>query len=738
MNSVSRALQKARGSIPAKEGEKPLSRPTPDPEPNHLQDTSSERDREGSSARRVRPSPEPFGVRQIHLRDYLYLLRKRKWLVFGMSLLVPVVTADYTVRQAPEYWATATLQVSQERVRLVEDLTVGGQGGAEFYGTQLQLLQSTPLSKRVVARLKLWEQPPFEGFVHSTDGPTEEQLLSMANVLRTQVVAEHVEGTQLIRVSCTSPDAELSASVANALLQEYIAFQNESESGVAQNAVLFIQEQIQRLERQVEAGETALSEETTPQSKNLLASHRLESLSLQLADAEALRSAAQSRWESMQNQLPETQSGSVQDASVTSARQQYETMLQQQNDLSSRFGPDWPELQRVKSSVEEAKKRLDAAIREVAGSALEAARLEYESALRHETRLREQVEQQRRQVDALADAQSARDAAKMEVDAQKEVLEQLLRRQSEAGITAELGESTGINARIVDAATPPSAPYKPNLRKNLMIATVAGLCLALGLALFMEYWEGTVDTPEYLRRHFSVSYLGMVPRYAGFRAKLSSSTREMYVAIPRGSRKRRQKTQSRIAERFRLIRTVLLSGDVQARTILVTSPDAKSGRSFVACNLAISLAKLGRCVLLVDADLRIPKLHEIFRLQNHSGLADALTRGRVDSSAFRRTEVESLYLLTAGLNVGSPAEELSSQTLGWLVAKLAASFDHVVFDSAPILPVPDPVSLAKECDEVILVVRSRFTTEHALGAALDLLDRSNAHATGIVLNGVYA
>jgi capsular exopolysaccharide synthesis family protein len=696
----------------------------------------------GESQADTRRTVEPAGIRQIHLRDYVSLLLKRKWMVLGMTLVVPAAAAVYTLRQIPEYYATAVLQVSQERVRLVEDITVGGgQAGGEFYGTQLRLLTSTPLAQRVALKLKLWQHPYYGGV--ASEEPPGQAVASVANVLRWQVFAEHVQGTQLIQVSYSTPEPELSATLANTLLREYIAFQTESESGVAQETVSFIQEQIQRLERNVKEGETALAEQTTPQSQNALATSRLDALNSQFTEAEALRSAALIRLEGMRSQPPEALAEASQNLSILSARDQYEKLLQQQNDLSAKFGPDWPELQRVQSSVEEARRRLDRAVHVVADAAVKTAELEYESALKQETRLRQQVEQQRKIVDSLAQTQAASDAANMEVVAQRKLLEQLLRRQSEAGVTAELGERTPINARIVEEATPPGAPYKPDLQKNMMMATVAGLCLAFGLALFMEYWEGTIDTPEALRRRFPVPYLGMIPSHlvpgpSGLRlgAKASLTSKEMYLALPIGPRKRLTENQRQIAERFKLIRTMLLSGESPARTFLVTSPDAKSGKSFVACNLAISLAQLEKRVLLVDADLRIPRLHEIFRLRNENGLSNALADGVVNPLAFQETELDTLRVLTAGNNLDSPAERLGSGALAPLLEKLAQSFDYVILDSAPLLPVPDTVSLAKHCEEVLLIVRSRVTTDHSMQTAMDVIERSNASVTGVILNGV--
>jgi capsular exopolysaccharide synthesis family protein len=307
----------------------------------------------------------------------------------------------------------------------------------------------------------------------------------------------------------------------------------------------------------------------------------------------------------------------------------------------------------------------------------------------------------------------------------------------------DLGERPPVNARIVERAAPPDRPYKPNLRKNLLLATAAGLCLALGLTLFLEYWESTIDTPEQLRRRFNIPYLGHVPTFVPSHRSSSrwpwtrrekTPLGELYVALPLRQDEVLDAVQRAIAERFRMIRTVLVSSNNPSRTIMVTSPDAQSGKTFVACNLALSLAQLDKRVLLVDCDLRVPRLHEVFGLASEIGMFDFLTTEELLPTAFQPTEHPRLHVLTAGKNRDFPAERLSSPALRKTIEGLARFYDYVVLDSAPLLPVPDSVSLAKCCEEVVLVVRSRYTTEASLQAALDIIGRSNARITGVVLN----
>ncbi|MGH9321290.1 MAG: GumC family protein [Vicinamibacteria bacterium] len=758
MNTISRALKKAR------EAHKPLSpippreSVLPKPPPSREVSAPIAEWKEAPPTRyhdHAEPRPRPSleraaspAIVPLHLRDYLELALKRRWLLFGITALVPIVATFFTLRQTPEYFATAVLQVSRERVRLVEDITVDGfQSGDEFYATQLRLLASKPFAERVTRRLELWKHPWFRTEIGAGQEIGPEATGPIADTIRWWVQPANYEGTQLIETSYSTPDPNLSADLANALAAEYISFLSESETGVAQNAATFIQEQIEKLQADIAATEKALAESASPDSRLTLASQRLTELNTQLTAAESERVAAQIRYETLAVQDPRELPPVVASEFIKASQERYETLQQEHDELASRFGPEWPELQRAKAALEEARKRLEAAVKETAGSVVNAARLEYENALKRETQLRQQLGGQRYATEQMARSSTDFESQRVDLESKKSLLEQLLRREREAGMSADLGERPPINARIVEEATAPGGPYKPNLQKNLVLATAAGLCIALGLALFLEYWEAKIDTPDQLRRRFSIPYLGYIPAFLPPRKTRSRwpwsrhqelPLDELYLALPLEQDETPDDFQRSIAERFKMLRTMLLSSKNPSRTILVTSPDARTGKTFVASNLAISLAQLDKRVLLVDCDLRIPRLHDIFGLDNDVGLAEILSADEPMTAAFQPTEIKNLHVLTAGRNRDFPAERLSSAAMENAIHEFQRFYNYVLLDSAPLLPVPDTVSIAKSCGELILVVRSRYTTEPSLQATLDIIERSNATVTGVVLNGVTA
>jgi capsular exopolysaccharide synthesis family protein len=499
------------------------------------------------------------------------------------------------------------------------------------------------------------------------------------------------------------------------------------------------------LEKQIESGQSFLDEHGMPESRHELAVQRLAALNGELTRAEAERAKAEIHLESLQTQNPASFPEVVDNPSIESARKQYEELLKAGDELAKRFGPDWPERSRVAASLEEAEKRLDAAVQEASERVLNVARHEYEAALKHEARLRQQAENERKKAESLEYLVATHDGATLELETQKRLLGELLRRESEAGLTVDLRQQSTINARIVEEATPPGGPYKPNLRKNLLMATAAGIFLAVGFAFFIEYWDSTIDTPEDLRRTVSIRYLGLIPRFEN----PPSANHPRRVPLPPGevdnpaqylalsldesnlSEERRQ-----ISEHFNFVRTMLISSTHRPKTILVTSPDEKSGKTFVACNLAISLAKLEGRVLLVDADLRIPRLHQVFSVRNQRGLADLLRERTVTTPEYVRTDLDTLFLLTAGIDRRAPSEQLSADSTRSAIAAFAETFDYVVIDSAPLLPVPDSVALALHCEEVLLVVRSGYTTHQSLRASLDFVERTNGVVSGVILNDV--
>jgi capsular exopolysaccharide synthesis family protein len=210
------------------------------------------------------------------------------------------------------------------------------------------------------------------------------------------------------------------------------------------------------------------------------------------------------------------------------------------------------------------------------------------------------------------------------------------------------------------------------------------------------------------------------------------------LLLPEGADVERLNGQGQTHEAFKFLRTMLTSVvEHSSKTLIFTSPDEATGKTLVASNVAISLAQLEKKVLLIDADFRVPRLHHIFALSNTLGAANILVGdASFEESIFTKTDVPGLFVLPAGPSAEKSPELIQSEGMHQLLRRCAAMFDYVILDSAPLLPVPDTIDVAKYCDEIVLVLRSRYTTRQAVEASLDLLQRAGRKLTGVVLNDV--
>jgi capsular exopolysaccharide synthesis family protein len=719
---------------------------------------------------------EPEGVdyyppeRETHLRDYWYVILKRRWLILAV---LTVVLGYFTVKalmKTPTYSSTAVMQIDRGKINLVQDVMIQDywSGYNEFYPTQERVLQSRDLARRVVQQLRLWEHPHFTG--GGKLEPTEENLENLSGAVLGMLSVSQIQNTQLIEVRFTSTDPKVAAELANSLALQFTTFASDRESNLARNTAGFIREQVEKIQGEIQAKEKLLQEYSRREDlvmvdeKELIVMKQLDQLNTEVTSARAARASAEARYRSLKAADPASVADVQTHPSVQSLLQEQAALERQVAELSSKFKDDWPELKRAREALEEVTNKLNKEQRGVSRKIVASAEVEYREALERENLLAREAQSQKSEAQELSRLTTDYNEIKAEIDNQRAMLQQLLRKQSETGLTAELGEQTPVNVRVVEAALVPRAPNGPGLRRSVFLGTVVGLGLALGLAFFLDYWETNIYTIDDLRRHVPLPYLGMVPRLDGGpegffgdlniqaaaveenehrrrrNAKKLSTTRSALALAQRGRIASRAKEDvSVIAERFKFLRGSLLLSKPGSppRVVLVTGPDKNAGKTFVACNLATSLTDLDKKVLLIDADLRNPQLHKIFRFKNRIGLSNVLSgQTSIEKGCVFSTPVPNLYTLLAGPACPNPAELLGSNKMVETLETCVQHFDYIVLDSAPLLPVFDSHYLTVRCDSNVLVVRSGQTSRHAVKQSIDLIERVGGKITGVVLNDV--
>jgi capsular exopolysaccharide synthesis family protein len=287
-------------------------------------------------------------------------------------------------------------------------------------------------------------------------------------------------------------------------------------------------------------------------------------------------------------------------------------------------------------------------------------------------------------------------------------------------------EDQSNNIRPLDRAVVPTFPVEPRLKRSLIFGLLAGLVLALALVSGLEVLDRTVKNHDDIEAATGLAFLGFIP---AVKEQVGAGVRELHVVKHPGSQ---------VAECCRVLRTNLLfcSPDKPLKKILVTSSNAVDGKTMTVVNLGVVMAQGGQRTLLVDTDLRRPRLHKVLQVPNDTGVSRLiLADGDIDE-AIKSTDVPGMYLLPCGPVPPNPAELLQTERFAALVEKLAQKFDRVIFDSPPVLAVTDAPILSRLVDGVLVIARARSTTRDALQRMKRHLDAVNARIAGVALNDV--
>ncbi|HXV62692.1 MAG TPA: polysaccharide biosynthesis tyrosine autokinase, partial [Vicinamibacteria bacterium] len=446
---------------------------------------------------------------------------------------------------------------------------------------------------------------------------------------------------------------------------------------------------------------------------------QLLDLTRRLTQVQAERAQAWAHYRSLQQKDAESLPDILNDPTIQGLKRERADLQRQYAELSSRFKESYPEIQRTRAALEMVEQRLDDAIREVADQVIAAAKVTYEAALHEEALLKSDLEQQRQRTRDLNTVTADYRQVKAELDNERAILEQLLRRQSATDLSADLGERQQMMVRVVDEALVPTRRYSPKHRINLGIGAILGFVTGVGVAFLFHGRDTSLFTAEDVRRRVGLPYLGFLPRDVSRPglgpgpASLASSESAKFLAL------------------------LLLRPGQRKRTVLVTSSTEGEGKTFVATHLAASLSQLGKKVLLVDANFRSASLRDEFQVGRRAGLSSVLRGTKsLEDCVVPCTELPGLSVMIAGPAASSPANLLGSPAMDAFLKQCAEEFDLVVLDSAPLLPVLDSQLLARKCDSVVLVTRSGYSRSDMVGAARELIAGENGRVAGVVLNDV--
>jgi capsular exopolysaccharide synthesis family protein len=699
------------------------------------------------------------------LLEYWAVLVRRRWVIYLVASAATVIALVGSFLSTPLYRATATLQVERQNPDILtfRDLSRTDYSWAaytDFYQTQYKILASEAVARRAVDRLGLTSHPLFDGSPRRPGvlsrlkglvphrapvAPLDPEDAATATILGALEISP-VRDSQLIKVSWIAREPQLAAQVANAVVDAYIQFNMESQYTTSDQATEFLVDQIGQLKREIAAIEKRLQD--YGESKRIVSIDDSNNITFRaLADIAQRRTAAQTElaqkeaaYRALTSSPPEALPEVLHSTLISRLKEEYAAYEAEFSEKSRQFKDGWPGMQTLKSKLEQAGERLDLETQRISRQVALAAEAEYHKAL-HEVRNLDALLQQHEE----AAQRLKRDAVEFanlqsEVNKKRETLNTLIARQNEMALSTRLKDldETSSNIRIVDRARPPVAPFRPDVRLNVVLALVLGLGLGVGLALFQDYLDNTIATPGQLGALVPLPVLAVIPRHGSPAAPFARVRRRRSDDADPTDLITHRDGRAGAAEAYRSLRTaILLSSPGGApRRIMITSALPDEGKSLTALNLAVVLAQLGRRVLAVDTDLRRPRLHRPFNLDNRQGVTTYLS-GLEPSSVplVLPTGVDCLDLLPSGPVPPNPSELLNSAMFSKLIAWLLDSgYDHIVFDSPPALSVADPVIIGSAVDASILVVRAESTPKQSIRHAVDRFAQSGVRPIGAVLN----
>ncbi len=630
---------------------------------------------------------------------------------------------------------------NKELVDLVE-------GGSAYYQTQFQLLKSRALAERTVERLQLQKHPElmtgpmmspwervqrlFGRLPRSTVGPDGIRLSPAVAALRSRIIVDPVPNTRLVNLRFNAYDPQVAANAVNALAQLYIEQTLEFRFTTSTEATGWLSERLAEQQAKIDTAEKALQEYSEreglidQESREGLVEQRLDSLNAAVIEARTDRISKETIYRQIATLSPAQLTSHPQAMSsgaMQALRAELSALREEHARLSQTLGDRHPEMVRVRTGIQTTEQKL----REEARNVVRAAESEYRTALARESRLQANLEAAKGEAQQVNRKGFELGALRREVESNRQIYEDLLTKTKQTGLETKLKTT---NIRVVERAETPRAPARPNKLRNYQLALMFGLVFGVGLALLFENFDNTFKTPEDLKTHLGVPFLGMVPDVSvgsGGGAAHDPSTGLLG-----------KKSNEAVADAYRVLRTNLIftSAETTGRAILITSAAPGEGKTTTIANLAESLAKNGAKVLAVDADLRRPTLHQRARIPKTPGLSDMIVGNAAASQAIRSTRINGLSILPCGYIPPNPAELLGSAMMRQIMEAVRSRFDWVLVDTPPILAMADAAVVCPTVEGVVLVVAAETSTKPQVERAVDQVLSVGSKILGVVLNKV--
>jgi polysaccharide biosynthesis transport protein len=728
---------------------------------------------------------------RIRIREVWRSVRKHKWLILAVTVIITSIVAIEMYRTPSIYEASTLIEIGKE------DPPPAKPGSFVFQvedpmnvslKTKIQALKSPPVYEAVVLKLGLDQNPKFFGvgqkksvwdaikllgqrasgnparlFEDDTDdalSPRKSSLpLSPEDHAKLEPYMDAVDGgltvvpvidTRDLKISFRHPDKQIAAAVANTVVEVFIKQNFEARTEKFTTASGWLDRSTRELKAKVQEAEQALANYTrehnifSTEGKETLTTDKLSRLHEQVMRAETDRMLKQSLYEEVKMgrvaQLPEA----FADPKSADLQKQLQELAVNLADLETRYGPENPQIIQVKQRMAAIQEQINQS-RSTLADRLKA---DYERAVRDEQSLKTALEKAKGEAVQQNQAAIQFNILKQDVETSNKLYTEFLQNTNQANL--QVAEQHN-NVRVISPARVPKTPISPARMRTIVIGFLLSFAAGIGLAMFLEYIDNTIKTIEDVSRYVQLPALSVIPPIGVPlpRKLLSAKGAKKPKSLPataNGAGLENGKawqlvapdSRSSAAEAYRILRTSVLlsSAGKPPKIILITSGQPGEGKTTTAVNTAISLSQLGASVLVIDCDMRKPSAHKILGVDNLRGLSTYLSRNIGVEGLIHKLQIPNLSLLPCGAIPPNPAELISSEKMKRLLTDLAERYDHIIVDSPPLMNVTDPIILSTMVDGVILVVHGGKSTRDMVRRARQDLDAVNAKVFGVVLNNV--
>jgi len=688
------------------------------------------------------------------LLEYWHKICRYKLAILAFVIVGAAGALLLSFLQTPMYRAHTSLVVEDlnENFQNLKDSDPTAQVAPpeSYFQTQVKILQSREMLDLVIDKLGLMQRAAphthfWSGWLHNGKSDPNPALLREQEIdkLQKNLTVQAWGESQTAEIFYDDRDPRLASDVANTLVQTFINESREIRWNSTQNTAEWLaghlnelKQNLQKSEDQLRAYAQSTGIVLTTDKQNVT-EDRLKQIQEELSRAQADRTQKQAEYQTMENTPVESLSPTLNNPALQNYLVKMADLKSQLANLSSTYTPEHYKVRQVEAQIAD----LQLAINTERASILRRSKDDYEAAQTREDMLVAAFNGQIKSVSDMAGKSIQYDNLQHEVDTDRELYDALLLRIRQAGLAAAMRSS---NVVVVDQAKTPILPYRPNFQMNTALGLLTGLFVGLGFVLVRDRFNLNIEAPGLSQAYLRLPELGVIPaaKLASRRFAWLPASTKAPLQLKDAGQNDASREHANLAEAYRATLTSILLPTLNGegpRVLVLTSPDPGAGKTTVTSNLGMATAEIGRKVLLIDADLRRPRLHRLFEIPNSFGLTDILriTTPLEDvpvNQLVRQSKIPGLFIVPSGPTTDGLSSLLYSPRLTEFLQRVSKEFDLVLIDAPPMLHFADARVLGRHSDGVILVLRSGQTKREAAILARQRFHEDGTRVLGTILN----